>query len=305
MTTKRTLTDNDLRLARIFCKIVECGGVAAAEDDLGVGRSTISRQLQDFETRLGLVLCERGRSGFRLTQAGTQILAYVEGLLAAVDNFATDVAGLSSNVEGKLKIGLIDCSVGDPRNMLGKIFKYYQKIAPNVILDVSVGAAKELERKVLDGTLHFAVVPEYWFNEELEYLQLYQEKVGLFAGRDHEVARMLASGKLLSKAELHQYPLVFRNFPEPPALLRRKAGFREATKTLDTEAVLLLVASGCYLGFLPNHLALSPSCNLVEIMPDEFGYEMPICLISNKDRQHSTVLQQLLRSVEKVCAAVK
>lgn len=300
MKLKKTITDNDLRLARIFCKIVECGGVAAAEDDLGVGRSTISRQLQDFEIRLGMVLCERGRGGFRLTQEGVQTLQYVEALLAAADNFSTNVAGLSSNVVGKLKIGLIDSSTSDPRNPIGKIFRHFQSAAKNVVLDVRVGSAKDLERRVQDGKLHFALIPEYWYNEQLEYLQLYQERVGLFAGMGHMVTDALAAGRQLSKSEILEHSLVFRSFPEPPALQRRKHGFIEGSRAEDTEAVLAIVGSGCQLGFLPTHLALMPSSNLVEILPEEFGYEMPVCLVSKRDRQNSLVLQQFLSSVKQV-----
>lgn len=301
MKSRKTITDNDLRLARIFCKIVECGGVAAAEADLGVGRSTISRQLQDFETRLGLVLCERGRGGFRLTQAGVQVLGYVETLLASVDDFATEIASLSLHLEGRLRIGLIDCSFTDPANPIDRIFKQFQSAAPNVRLDISVGSAKELERRVLDGKLHFAVVPEYWFNDELNYIGLYQEKVGLFAGRDHEVAKAILAGQPLSKTEIQEHSLVFRSFPEPTALQRRKAGFAQGASILYTEAVYSLVASGCHLGFLPVHLASEPEGKLLEILPEEFGYEMAVCLVSRQDRQHSVILQRFLNAVRTVC----
>lgn len=297
MQQKRTIADNDLRLARIFCKIVECGGVSAAEAELGVGRSTISRQLQDLEIRLGMVLCERGRGGFRLTQAGTQALSHIETLLAAVDDFATDMASLGSNLEGTLRIGLIDCSLSDPRNPIGGMLKTFQTSAPNVMLDVSVSSARDLERRVLDGKLHFAVVPEYWFNEELDYVQLYQEQVGLFAGAAHDVAKALLSGRHLTKQDIQDHPLVFRNLPEPPALRRRKAGFQEGPRIVQTEAVFSLVASGCYLGFLPVHMAATAE-GLVEIMPDEFGYELPICLVSERDRHHSIILRQFMAVVQ-------
>lgn len=56
------LTDMDLRLLRVFRSVVQCGGMAAAELELNIGISTISRHVKDLETRLGLVLCRRGRA---------------------------------------------------------------------------------------------------------------------------------------------------------------------------------------------------------------------------------------------------
>ncbi|RAD19160.1 LysR family transcriptional regulator, partial [Burkholderia multivorans] len=57
------LSDMDLRLLRVFKGVVQCGGMAAAELELNIGISTISRHVKDLETRLGLVLCRRGRAG--------------------------------------------------------------------------------------------------------------------------------------------------------------------------------------------------------------------------------------------------
>ena len=37
--------------------------MAAAELELNIGTSTVSRHMKDLETRLGLTLCRRGRAG--------------------------------------------------------------------------------------------------------------------------------------------------------------------------------------------------------------------------------------------------
>ena len=63
----------DLRLLRIFKSVVECGGMTAAELELNISASTLSRHMKDLEERLGLVLCRRGRAGFTLTPEGVQV----------------------------------------------------------------------------------------------------------------------------------------------------------------------------------------------------------------------------------------
>lgn len=69
------LSDVDFRLLRVFRAVVACGGVSAAELELNIGRSTISRHLTDLEIRLGCKLCLRGPAGFRLTEEGERIHA--------------------------------------------------------------------------------------------------------------------------------------------------------------------------------------------------------------------------------------
>jgi DNA-binding transcriptional LysR family regulator len=44
--------DTDIRLLKVFRAVVECGGMAAAELELNIGRSTISRHVKDLEQRL-------------------------------------------------------------------------------------------------------------------------------------------------------------------------------------------------------------------------------------------------------------
>ena len=67
------LSDMDLRLLQVFKAVVECGGMAAAELELNIGTSTVSRHVKDLETRLGLTLCRRGRAGFALTPEGQRV----------------------------------------------------------------------------------------------------------------------------------------------------------------------------------------------------------------------------------------
>ena len=81
------LSDMDLRLLKVFKSVVDCGGMAAAELELNIGTSTVSRHVKDLETRLGLVLCRRGRAGFALTAEGQRVYDETLRLLASVDAF--------------------------------------------------------------------------------------------------------------------------------------------------------------------------------------------------------------------------
>ena len=81
------ISDVDIRLLRVFRAVVACGGLSAAELELNIGRSTISRHVSELELRLGVKLCERGPAGFALTSEGEQILDASTRLIAAIDGF--------------------------------------------------------------------------------------------------------------------------------------------------------------------------------------------------------------------------
>ncbi|MFZ4624037.1 MAG: LysR family transcriptional regulator, partial [Rhodoferax sp.] len=102
------LSDMDIRLLRVFKSVVECGGMAAAELELNIGTSTVSRHIKDLETRLGLTLCRRGRAGFALTPEGQQIYTETLRLLTGVDAFRSRVDEIHQRMGGQLQIAVFD-----------------------------------------------------------------------------------------------------------------------------------------------------------------------------------------------------
>ncbi len=98
------VSDIDLRLLRVFMVVVEAGGFALATARLNVAESTISQHMADLEKRLSLRLCERGRSGFRLTPAGEDVYRAATELMMGLDSFRSQVTSLAR--PGALRIGL-------------------------------------------------------------------------------------------------------------------------------------------------------------------------------------------------------
>ncbi|NMG68483.1 LysR family transcriptional regulator, partial [Azoarcus indigens] len=64
------------------------------------GQSTISTQLSTLETRLGYRLCERGRSGFRLTARGERFVDSARKLLGALDVFSAEARKVGRTLVG-------------------------------------------------------------------------------------------------------------------------------------------------------------------------------------------------------------
>ena len=60
----------DWNLFKVFSIIVECGGITAAAELLDRKQPSISLALKRLEVRLNVRLCERGPSGFELTDEG-------------------------------------------------------------------------------------------------------------------------------------------------------------------------------------------------------------------------------------------
>ena len=288
------VSDVDLRLMRVFKTVIECGGLSAAQTELGVGRSTISRQISDLETRLGLRLCHRGRKGFSLTQHGRIALGYMDVFLKSADDFTSNIASINKRMVGKIDIGMVDYTVSDAKNPLVPAIQKYQELAPGVCVDLMSGSPNEVERGVIDGTLHIGIIPDYQRHTSLKYHKLYDEPVGLYCGGDHALVESVRNNIALSEQEVCKHKLVFRGYFESARLRKRKQKFPVGSTVYQTEAVLALVRSGVYLGFFPVHCQDLMHGEYYELLPEVFRYSTPICAIWRGDRKDSYILQDFL-----------
>lgn len=245
------VSDAEIRLLRIFRAVVACGGLAAAELDLNIGRSTISRHLKDLEDRLGLVLCRRGRAGFALTADGQRVHERALALLDALDAFRGEVRDMHADLQGTLELGLFDKTATNPACRIPQALGDFRAAAPQVGLDVLVGGLTEIESRVLDGRLHLGVLPDHRRSESLAYTDLFGETMLLYCGREHA----LFDAGDVSAQRLRAFDYAGFGFHSPNMEATHRFGLRRTATVNDQEAVATLILSGRFIGFLPDHYA--------------------------------------------------
>ncbi|RJG13498.1 LysR family transcriptional regulator [Pseudomonas cavernicola] len=291
------LHDVDLKLLRVFATIVKCGGFSAAQAALNAGQSTISEQMTHLETRLGVKLCQRGRSGFRLTEQGVAIHEATQRLLSAVDNFCMDADVLKQYITGKLNLGIIDSTISDPDSPLPKTTQRFVSRGHDVHLNVYVGAPAELEERVLDGRLHLAIGHFPIHVPGLSYLPLYQEALGLYCGRRHplfgsqaessELLEEIAESRIVARGYMQQYDL-------------EHLGVSKAAATVDNiEALAILIISGAYIGFLPVHFAAQwvRTGDMQQLGPESLQLMSPFDVITRRGVAPPPILRAFLEDL--------
>ena len=179
------LGDMDLRLLRVFKSVVDCGGMAAAELELNIGTSTISRHVKDLEVRLGLTLCRRGRAGFSLTPEGEQIYAETLRLLASTEAFRASIDEIHQRMGGQLGVAVFDKTASNPAAHVAEAIDLFCGRAPGVSLHVHVAPINAIERGVIDGQFNVGVIPGHRRSDSLLYDALFQETMLLYCGARH------------------------------------------------------------------------------------------------------------------------
>jgi len=246
------LGDTELRLLRVFRAVVESGGVSAAEPELGIGRSTISRQLKELESRLGVTLCRRGRGGFKLTGEGEQILAAALTLLGALDTFRAEVADSRSQPTGRLNIAIFEKSVGNPNAFIEQAIGAFSALAPRVELHIYGGTVAEIESGVIDGRYQLGIVPTHRPASGLHYSALFSEQMWLYCGAGHP---LFSAAATVSAEQINAVRYAGLGYHSPNFEQSHRLGLKRSATAYDQEAIAALIGSGGYIGFLPEHFA--------------------------------------------------
>ena len=254
----------DIRALLVFRVVAERGGFAAAQAALGVAQSSISERIAKLEGDLGVRLCDRGRAGFRLTEAGTAVLEASTRLFAALDAFRLATSELTGRLSGRLGIGTLDNTVADPDSPLVGALRRFAARDHDVRIDLTVGSPADLERGVLEGELHAAIGIFPVHVAGLRYRRLYTEEHRLCASRDHPLCVETSARK--RRTAIRTAPAVSVAF-----LARKTDPLLEGVcaRVENVEACAMLLLSGGYIGFLPSHHAAPwiEAGELVELEP--------------------------------------
>ena len=91
---------------RYFLAVGRGGSVRAAAERLGVNHSTVLRRIAQLEERLGAHMFEKLPSGYRLTEAGEEVLELAQQMEVSSHQLETRVFGRDQSVRGLLRVTL-------------------------------------------------------------------------------------------------------------------------------------------------------------------------------------------------------
>ncbi|MDG2356551.1 MAG: LysR family transcriptional regulator [Paracoccaceae bacterium] len=247
-----SVSNPDLHLLRVFIAVAESGGFSKAQIALNVSQSTISTQMIDLETRLGMRLCRRGRVGFGLTDEGHEVFKYAKDLVQDCDEFVGKVNGIRGDLSGELRIATADSLLGNKAFPFETILAELREAMPAVVLHLSVMDPLEIERLVLEQKLHMGIHTFPNHVPGLRYIKMFDETQILYCGHDHP----LFDGDLTYEgAELETYDYAGRSYyggALRPGNLKTKNNHIYAG---SMDGIAAAILSGRFLGHLPVQCA--------------------------------------------------
>ena len=283
--------DVDLKLLRVFETVIAHKSFSGAQTELNLSAASISGYISALEERLGTKLCRRGRAGFALTEKGELIHAEAVRLHAAIDDFSANAGAIRGRLVGTLRIGVVDCTVTDRNSPLTEALRRFGQNDHHVRHELTIQSPQDLQRGVLDGRLHVAIGSFPSRVSALRYEHLYDENQLFYCGAGHR----LFDEDDVSIEQVRECPIVARGYWRR-ADLGRIGVASEAAVVDSMEAQAILIRTGAYVGFLPEHYAAGwvEKGELRSLLPENLGYPAPFDMIIRRGAPETAVLQQIM-----------
>lgn len=135
---------------RVFQRVIDEGGFAAAGRALDISPAVVTRLVADLEDHLGTRLLHRTTRRLSLTEAGTAYLERVRQILQDVDEADALVSSQTTELAGVLRI------LAPPvlaTHVLAPLVAGFQQTYPKIVLDIEVATYREPPIEDFDITL--------------------------------------------------------------------------------------------------------------------------------------------------------
>ncbi len=276
-----SVSNVDLKLLQVFMTVARSGGFSLAQTELNVSQATISIQIKNLETRLGLKLCQRGRGGFALTEDGRRVYDATNALFNHLEDFRSVALG-HDKLAGELQIAIIDNVVFHQTFQLAEAIERFGKLNHSVDFTVHVAPPNRLEEMVLGSQAHLAIGFFPRRLSQLSYAPIFTATMELLCGRKHPLFSR-PRGKV-RRADIEAAEHAQRGYVSIDQMPDNEKDFNFTARAHSIEGLAHLILSGQYLAFLPKHYAdqWTSKNQMRALLPKMYDYQSTYEVIRRK-----------------------
>lgn len=202
----------DLKKLEYIVMIANEGNISRAADKLFLTRPALNHFLLDLESDLGLKLFERNTRKLVPTYAGKLYIESAKQILNIKKQTYKMLGDIADNDIGCISLGITH---GIGNVMLADVLPKFHQKYPNHTLNLKEGNVRDLEAKVSDGDLEFAVVGNGSIPTNLQHITTIACEVVLVLPPGHPLGSLAApSGQPHNKLDLRllkEEPFILMN----------------------------------------------------------------------------------------------
>jgi DNA-binding transcriptional LysR family regulator len=284
----------DWNLLRTFHEIVQAKGISPAARATSRKQPALSMALRRLEEMLDTRLCQRGRSGFILTQDGEMLARACDEMFGAVASIPTSFAEATAEIRGRVRIQMVSNLV-DP--VIDRALGRMQAAHPSVEIFVSVSTWEVVPRSVLRNEVDVGIAPAHVQLAPLTYEPLFREIYRPYCGVGHPLFGICPG----DARKLAAHGLIHTGADEPVQLTRYRMhygiGRKIAGQSERLEEARRLALLGIGVCFLPEAFAAPEVAagTLHPLLDRDGAPSSEICMISSPDAPPHAARDVLLR----------
>lgn len=267
---------------RYFLTVARTGSTLAAARTLGVNQTTVARRVAALEEASGLVLFERRRAGYALTDAGAALVPQAEAVEQAATGFADAVAGHSREAHGAVRLSTVEVYAA---TLLTPLLRDLRAAHPGIRIELDTTDVKrDLAAGEADIALRGGHPPE---EAGLAGRRIGPDPWTLYCSRAYAEANELPR----SFAELARHPIVGGGGDYVWPMYRRwlqRHGLEDAVilEHGSTTGLLAAVRAGLGMAVLPSLMA-DREPDLVQVVAPPPGDGMELWLLTHERVRHA------------------
>ncbi|HTG88777.1 MAG TPA: LysR family transcriptional regulator [Vicinamibacterales bacterium] len=291
---------HDLRLIRAFLALARAGSFTRAASELHMSQPTLTVQIQQLETWLGVKLFDRNKRHVALTQAGRDLLVPLERILIDVEAIATNAEELLEHRRGLVTVAALPSVAA---GLLPRAIKKLTEEYPGITVRVYDGVASTVAAMVRSGQVDFGISSQTYGDRELTSHVLMMDRLCAVVASNHPLARK----RSMTLHELAKHPLILMVKDSSSRQIVDLAFDREglvgnvAYETTYGTSVAGFTQAGLGIGILPESMAAPSRLHQLRIRGEKLTRRIGI--VMRAGRSLSPTADRLKRTLESVAGA--
>src|SRR3954451_13117212 len=176
-------SDVTLERMRSFVRVAERGSLSAVARELGLGQSTITRQVRELEAAVAVPLLSRTTRRVTLTDEGRHYYTYCVQIMRLVEQAGDEARGTRGAATGTIRIS---CTAASGVLHVSRLIFAFQDRYPEIGIDLSLTDERvDLVREGVDIALRLGPLTD----SSMKLRSLGQSRLLLVAAPDYLAAR--------------------------------------------------------------------------------------------------------------------
>ena len=291
----------DLRSLNTFIQVAESGSFTRAGEKLGYSQPTISVQIKQLESELGIKLFDRIGHTIRLTEKGHDILIYAQQICHMCQAMEQE-SNRHDELRGTIRLAMGDsmCSV-----LINRAFPLFREQFPHISLKVIPAGTDEMFRLLDHNDVDLVcTLDKHIYNTN--YVIADEEKVGVHfvASTENPLAKrpVLTLEDLLSQPFfLTEKGMSYRRLMDE-ILARASIAIQPTLEIGRADLICDLVEQGSGLSFLPDYVTEDAVRRGTMVRLNIHGFEPELWkqVLYHRDKWISPQMEAVINHLAKV-----